>query len=61
MNVIKKQLQDIKAPIYKSVDYRLLKMKPDSRLNVTFYDSIIQAIYSTYKEFWDRLSVERTG
>lgn len=61
MNVIKKQLKDIKAPIYKSVDYRLLKMKPDSRLNVTFYDSIIQAIYSTYKDFWDRLSVERTG
>lgn len=61
MEAIFKQIEDIKAPIYKSVDYKLLKIKPDSRLTGTFYDSIIQAIYSTHKQFRERVSVERTG
>lgn len=61
MEAIFKQIQDIKAPIYKSVDYKLLKIKPDSRLTGTFYDSIIQAIYSTHKDFFERVSLERTG
>lgn len=61
MEAILKQIEDIKAPIYKSVDYKLLKIKPDSRLTGTFYDSIIQAIYSTHKQFTERVSAERIG
>lgn len=61
MEAILKQIEDIKAPIYKSVDYKLLKIKPDSRLTGTFYDSIIQAIYSTHKQFTERVSAEKIG
>lgn len=61
MDAISKQIADLKAPIYKSVNYKLLKIKPDSRLTGTFYDSIIQAIYSTHKSFKERISTEKVG
>lgn len=43
---------------YKSIEYDLLKIKPDSRLTGTSYVNIIKAIHSLYKPIHERLSQE---
>lgn len=45
---------------YTPVKYDLLKIKPDSKLTGTFYDTIVKAIYSTRKPLIERVSHERT-
>lgn len=46
---------------YNRVNYELLKIKPDSRLTGTFYDSIINAIHSLYKPINERFSYSATS
>lgn len=45
---------------FSSVPYDMLKVKVDSRLTGTFYDSIIDAMHSTYKPIIGRVSHKQT-
>lgn len=46
---------------YNPIKYDLIKIKPDSKLTGTFYDTIIKAIYSTRKPLIERISHKCTS
>lgn len=47
-----------KKSLYTPMDYTLMRITPDSKLTVTFYDEIVHAIHSVKKPLKDRVAFD---